>query len=574
MLLPGLIQLASLVLLLAICIRPLGGYIARVYSDDAESKAPGDRLFRPVEKIIYRIAGINPEIEQRWTSYAFSLLAFSFFSVLFVYFFLRSQAHLPLNPSGADSMPPLLAFNTSWSFPTNTNWQNYVPESSEGVSHLTQMGALVVQNFVSAAVGLAVAIALIRGIARRQQETIGNFWVDITRACTRILLPIATVAALVLMSQGVIQNFNGFTTATTIEGTAQSIPGGPFASQEAIKELGENGGGPLNANSSHPFENPNPFTNFFEIFLLLLIPFSLTYTFGRMVKSRRDGHVLLAVMVVIWLATAIGIWAFEVNGNPRLTAVGSNETVSSTNPGGSFEGKEVRNGPAGSALFASSTTNTSTGSVNAQHDSLTPGGGGIAIVDMMFSEVTPGGTGSGIYGMLVLAILAVFIAGLMVGRTPEYLGKKIEATDMKYVVVYILIAPIAILVLAGIAVMLSSTSDSLANPGAHGFSEIIYGFTSPTQNNGSAFGGLTGNTPFFNIAQGIAMFAGRYLLMIPALAIAGNLVKKKVVPLSSGTFPTDSVIFGALLFGVILIVTALTYFPALSLGPIVEQLGL
>lgn len=568
---PGLLQIGLLVVALALCLRPIGAYMAKVFGGGA---APGDRLFAPIERVVYRLTGVDPESEQRWTTYAYSVLGFSLFSVLLVYGFQRMQSHLPLNPTGALAVKPLLALNTAWSFTTNTNWQNYVPESTAGVSHFTQMGALVVQNFVSAAVGVAVAMAVMRGLVRRQATTVGNFWVDLTRATVRLFLPLAVAAALVLVSQGAIQNLRGFHTVQTVDGATQEIPGGPFASQEAIKEAGQNGGGPLNANSAHPLENPNPFTNLFEIFLILLIPFALTYTFGRLVGNQRQGYVLLGVMVVIWLATAAALWGFEAHGNPRLQAVGADERISATNPGGSLEGKEARFGPAASGLFVASTTNTSTGAVNAQHDSLTPGGGGVAIVDMALSEVTPGGSGSGLYGMLILAILAVFIAGLMVGRTPEYLGKKIEPTDMKFVVLYILVQPAVILVFASLAVLLATTKASVFNPGAHGLSEVIYGFLSPTQNNGSAFGGLAANTNFFNVTQSVAMFVGRFLLIIPALALAGNLARKRTVPASAGTFPTDSLVFGGLLFGVIVIVTALTYFPALSLGPIVEHLGL
>ncbi|HEY5727112.1 MAG TPA: potassium-transporting ATPase subunit KdpA, partial [Acidimicrobiia bacterium] len=535
-------------------------------------EAPGDRFFGPIERFVYRLSGVNPEREQRWNVYALSLLAFSAVSVLALYALQRFQGSLPFNPTGVDGVPPALAFNTAVSFVTNTNWQNYAGENT--MSHLTQMVGLAVQNFVSAAVGLAVAIAFIRGLVRRRFDTIGNFWVDLVRGTVRVLLPIAFVAAIVLVSQGVVQNLGGFEHVTTVEGAAQVIPGGPQASQEAIKELGTNGGGFLNANSAHPFANPNGFTDLFEIYLLLLIPFSLTVTFGRMAGDRRQGHAVLAAMLALWLAAAGLAMAFEVNGNPELDARGVTQTADDGQAGGNLEGKEVRFGPAASGLFAASTTGTSTGAVNSAHDSFTPGGGAVPLVNIMLGEVSPGGVGAGLYGMLIFAVLAVFIAGLMVGRTPEYLGKKIQAAEMKLVVLYILVVPVLVLAFTGISVVMDSSQSSILNAGPHGLTEVTYAFTSAANNNGSAFGGLTGNTDWYNATLGLCMLAGRFLLIVPALAIAGALARKPRVPVSAGTFPTGTPLFATLLVGVVLIVVGLTYFPVLSLGPVVEQLGL
>lgn len=567
------IQLAVLVALVVAATPVLGGYMAKVFGE--ERKAPGDRVFRPVERGIYRLTGVDPGREQRWPVYAGSLLAFSFVSLLVLYVLQRVQGSLPLNPTGVEAVPEALAFNTSTSFVANTNWQNYAGEST--VSHLTQMLGLAVQNFVSAAVGIAVAIALVRGLARRRSATIGNFWVDLTRATTRVLLPLAALAALVLVSQGAIQNFSGFTTATTLEGVPQVIPGGPFAAQEAIKELGTNGGGTLNANSAHPLSNPNGFTNLFQMFLILLIPFALTSTFGKLVRDRRQGWAVFAAMFVLWGGSALIAQGFEVGGNQAI-----DDTVAAVDQGndtdlaggGNLEGKETRFGPAASGLFAAATTGTSTGAVNSAHDSYTPGGGAVPLVNMMLSEVSPGGVGAGLYGMLVFAILAVFIAGLMVGRTPEYLGKKIQASEMKLIVLYLLAVPIVVLVLTGISVVMDTSQASILNSGPHGLTEVTYAFTSAANNNGSAFGGLTGNTDWYNTTLGLAMLAGRFLLIVPLLAIAGSLARKQPVPASAGTFPTGTPLFTGLLVGVVLIVVGLTYFPVLSLGPIVEQLGL
>jgi potassium-transporting ATPase potassium-binding subunit len=564
-------QLGLLIVLVVAATPVLGRYLARVFGRDG-GKAPGDRVFLPVERLVYRTVGVDPAKEQRWQTYAFGVLGFSLFSVLFLYLLQRVQDWLPFNPTGVPNVPEALSFNTAVSFVTNTNWQNYAPENT--VSHLIQMSGLAVQNFVSAGVGLAVAIALIRGLTRHRSATVGNFWVDLTRATTRVLLPISFVLALVFVSQGMIQNLQGFTHATTVEGAAQVIAGGPFASQEAIKELGTNGGGPLNANATHPFENPNGLTNFLELFAILVIPFALTYTFGRFAKNQRQGWAVFAAMFGLWLAGALIAMAFETGGNPRLDEAGVTQAVTATQSGGNLEGKEVRFGSAACGVYAATTTGTSTGSVNCFHDSMTPGGGAVPLVNMMLGEVTPGGVGAGLYGMLVFAILSVFIAGLMVGRTPEYLGKKIQAPEMKLVVLYILAVPVLVLSFTGASVLMDTAKSSILNPGPHGLSEVAYAFTSAANNNGSAFGGLTGNTDWYNTTLGLAMLAGRFLLIVPLLAVAGSLARKQTVPASAGTFPTDTPLFAGLLTGVVLIVVGLTYFPVLALGPVVEQLGL
>ena len=561
------LQLIALVVLLAISTPLLGSYMAKVYSN---GKAPGDRIFHPVERVIYRLCGVDESSEQRWTTYAISLLAFSFASVVVLYAQLRLQGHLPLNPDHLGGVAPALSFNTSVSFLTNTNWQNYVGEST--MSYLSQMAGLAVHNFVSAAAGAAVVVALIRGIARRRTNTLGNFWVDLTRTTVRILLPLAIVFTLVLVSQGAIQNFHGSRSVTTVSGQTQTIPGGPIASQESIKEIGENGGGPYNANSAHPFENPNPFTNLLQIWLLLAIPFGFTWTFGKMVGDVKQGMVLLAAMVLLWLVASLVGMHFESAGNPHLTAAGASQKITATQGGGNVEGKETRFGPAASGLFAAATTGTSTGAVNSMHDSYTPIGGAAPLVNMMLGEVDPGGTGSGLYGMLLFALLSVFIAGLMVGRTPEYLGKKIQGPEMKLVVLYILLVPLAVLGFTAISMVMQSSLSSLHNSGPHGLTEMTYAFTSMGNNNGSAFAGLNGNTDWFNTTGGIAMLVGRFMLMIPVLAIAGSLGRKQPTPPSAGTFPTNTPLFAALLTGVVVIVVGLTYFPVIALGPIVEQL--
>jgi K+-transporting ATPase ATPase A chain len=562
------LQLAALLLALGIGTRYLGAYLAKVFGGGA---APGDRVFSPIERVVYRAGGIDPGREQPWSVYAISVLAFSLVSVLVVYLVQRLQVWLPLNPNGADNVAPALSFNTAVSFVTNTNWQNYSGEST--MSYLTQAGSLTVQNFVSAAVGLSVAVALIRGLVRARSATIGNFWGDLTRGTIRVLLPFSLVAATVLLSQGVVQNVTATRATTTVEGATQVLPGGLMASQEAIKELGTNGGGYVNANSAHPFENPNGFTNWFEILLILLIPFALTYTFGRLAKNQRMGWVVFASMFILWAASAAVAIGFESAGNDQIAHVGADQAITADQSGGNTEGKEVRFGPVGSALFAASTTGTSTGAVNSTHDSYTPLGGATPLVNIMLGEVSPGGVGAGLYGMLIFVLLAVFIAGLMVGRTPELLGKKIQAAEMKLVVIAILAVPLAVLGFTAASVLLPQALASLLNPGPHGLTEMTYAFTSAANNNGSAFGGLSGNTDWFNTTLGISMLIGRFVLIVAALAIAGSLGRKQPIPASAGTFPTDTPLFAGLIVGVVVILVGLTYFPVLALGPIVEHLG-
>ena len=561
-------QFVALVVVLAVTAPPLGRYIARVY-EGGPSRL--DRVFGPVERFIYRICRIDPEREQRWNVYTLSLLAFSVVGVLFLYLMLRIQGSLALNPTDMVNVTPALAFNTAVSFVTNTNWQNYGGEST--LSHFSQMVGLTVQNFVSAAVGMAVMAALIRGLARAGKRTIGNLWVDLVRTCLRILLPIALVFAVVLIATGVIENLHGFTEVHTVAGATQKIPGGPVASQESIKMLGTNGGGFFNANSAHPFENPTSFSDFLELYSILIVPFALAFTFGRMVKDKRQGYAVVAVMAILWFGAAVTLQYLETGGNSALDGRGTTQAVTATSPGGNLEGKELRFGPAASALWGGSTTGTSNGSVNSLHDSYTASGGLVTMVNMKLGEVSPGGVGVGINGLLVMAILAVFIAGLMVGRTPEYFGKKIQASDVKLVAIYILVMPLIVLGFTAGSVFVGSVKHtSIFNPGAHGFSELLYAFTSAGNNNGSAFAGLTGNTAWMNSTLAVAMLFGRFFLIIPTLALAGSLVRKKHVPPSAGTFPTHTPLFVVLVIGVILIVGALTFLPALALGPIVEQL--
>jgi K+-transporting ATPase ATPase A chain len=562
------LQLLVLVGLIAASTPLLGAYLAKVYSG---GRAPGDRIFLPVERAIYRACHVDPDREQRWTVYAYSLLAFSAVSGIVLYAQLRFQGHLPLNPDGRSAVPAGLSFNTAMSFLTNTNWQNYSGEST--MSHLTQMAGLAMHNFVSAAAGASVAVALIRGLIRRRSTTIGNFWVDLVRTTTRVLLPLSFVVALVLVSQGAVQNFHATRAVHTVEGATQQVPGGPVASQEAIKNLGQNGGGPYNANAAHPFENPNPITDLLIMWSILAIPFALTFTFGRMARDQRQGWVVFAAMFALWIVGALVAMPLEARGNPKLTPVGATQQASAAQSGGNMEGKDVRFGPASCGLFADVTTGTSTGSINCQHDSMTPLGGAVPLVNMMLGEVSPGGTGSGLYGMLIFALTSVFIAGLMVGRTPEYLGKKIQAVEMKLVVLYLLAVPIAILSFASASVLLKTTVSSLSNSGPHGLSEMTYAFVSASNNNGSAFAGLAGNTQWFNTTLGLCFLIGRFLLMVPVLAIAGSLARKQPVPASAGTFPTGTPLFAALLTAVVVIVVGLTYFPVVALGPVVEHLA-
>jgi potassium-transporting ATPase potassium-binding subunit len=574
----GLFQLVALLVILAVTVPPLGRYMAAVYGSRPDGSAPGDRLFQPVERVVYRVLRVDPEREQRWNIYTISLLAFSLFSFLAVYALERWQGGLFFNPTNVPGVQPLGAFNASVSFMTNTNWQWYSGEAT--MSHLTQMLGLAVQNFVSAAAGMAVVIAIIRGIIRRGGRTLGNFWVDLTRTTLRILLPLSFVVAILLSLGGVVQNFRGFTEATPVDGAvaadlgSQSLPGGPVASQIAIKQLGTNGGGFFNTNSAHPFENSNAITNLIETWAIVVIPLALVVTYGVLIGSRKQARVLIAVMVGIWLVFTVFAIVAESSGNPRLTALGVDQGASAELVGGNLEGKDVRFGPATCGLWAGTTTGTSNGSVNCMHDSMTPIGGMMPMAQMKLGEVSPGGVGVGLMGMLIYALLAVFIAGLMVGRTPEYLGKKIQAPEMKLVVLYLIAMPLAVLGFAAASVLLKSAVSTIFNPGPHGLSEVLYNFTSAANNNGSAFAGQGTGSDWYTVTQGLAMMMGRFFLIIPAMAIGGSLVRKRRVPVTAGTFPTDTALFGWLVTGAIIIVAGLTFFPALALGPIVEQLSL
>ena len=562
----GWIQIAFFFALITLSAKPIGVYMARVF----ERKVTfADKVLVPLERLLYRLTGVRRDEEMRWTEYAGSMLIFSLVTMLLTYAVERAQGILPWNPQHLPGVSPTLAWNTAISFTTNTNWQSYVPEQT--MSYLTQMLALATHNFWSAAVGMALAVAFIRGIARREMKTLGNFWVDLTRATLWVLLPLSIVMALVLVSQGVIQNLRPYDAVKTLESHAQVIAQGPVASQEAIKMLGTNGGGFFNANSAHPFENPTPFSNLLEMFAIFLIPAGLTVTLGCMTGSPRHGWAVFGAMAVLWFA---GVWTCywaEAHGNPLLHGV--DQRISVEQAGGNMEGKEVRFGIANSALFATITTDASCGAVNAMHDSFTPLGGMVPMVNILLGEVVFGGVGAGLYGMLIFVIVSVFIAGLMVGRTPEYLGKKIEAYDVQLSMLYLLIFPLIILGFTAVSVLLPKLGlSSLANQGPHGLSEILYAYTSAAGNNGSAFAGLNANTNWYNVTLGIAMFAGRFLMIVPMLAIAGNLASKKRVPASAGTFPVTTPLFTVLLTSVIVIVGALTFVPALSLGPVLEHL--
>ncbi|PJM97881.1 potassium-transporting ATPase subunit KdpA [Streptomyces sp. CB01201] len=547
----GVLQFAALAVALGLAYRPLGDYMARVYSSDKHLR---------VEKWIYKAIGANPTTEMRWPAYLRGVLAFSLVSVLFLYLMQRLQGSLP-GSLGFVSIPADQAFNTAASFVANTNWQSYSGEQTMG--HVVQTGGLAVQNFVSAAVGVAVAVALVRGFARSRTGELGNFWADLVRGTVRILLPISVIGAIVLVACGAIQNFSGIHGVGQFLGGSQQWNGGAVASQEAIKELGTNGGGYFNANSAHPFENPNGFTNLFEVFLILVIPFALTRTFGRMVGSVKQGYAILATMVTIWVGfTALMMWTEFHHGGPAFDLAG-----------GAMEGKENRFGIGGSSIFAVATTLTSTGAVDAFHSSLTGFGGGITMLGMQLGEIAPGGTGSGLYGMLIMAIIAVFIAGLMVGRTPEYLGKKIGTREIKFAACYILVTPALVLIFTAIAMAMPSTLTSLTNSGAHGFSEVLYAYTSGANNNGSAFAGLNANTPWFNTSIGLAMLLGRFVPMVFVLALAGSLAEQTPVPETAGTLRTNKPLFTGLLVGTVMIVAGLTYFPALALGPLAEGLA-
>jgi K+-transporting ATPase ATPase A chain len=565
--LPGLLQAISLFVVAILIARPLGGYMHRVMEGERVFLSP---LLRPVERAIYWILRVDETVEQNWKAYAVSVIVFSFVCILALYLQQRLQAYLPLNQGGVPGIGPVapdLSYNTAVSFDTNTNWQNYLGEQT--MTYLTQMAGLAVRNFVSAATGIAVALALTRGLVRRSATTIGNFWVDLTRGTLYILLPIAFVGALVLVSQGVIQTFASSITVHTLQGAVQTIPLGPVASQEAIKELGTNGGGFFNANSAHPFENPTGFTNWFEMLLILIIPFGLTFTFGRMAGNARQGWALLAVMIVILSAGSLVAMASEERSNPSIPAAVAQNIDQSA---GNMEGKEVRFGADSSGLFATVTTGTSTGAVDSMHDSFLPVGGLVPLFNIELGEITPGGVGAGLYGILVFAIIGVFIAGLMVGRTPEFLGKKIEAYEMKMAMLVVLFLAFSILFFTALATATAAGKAGPLNGGPHGFSEILYAFSSQTGNNGSAFAGLSGNTLFYNVTGAFAMMLGRYAMIVPILAIAGSMAGKRRVAPSLGTFPTTGPIWVGLLLGVIIIVGALTFFPALSLGPIVDQL--
>ncbi|MFD7560395.1 potassium-transporting ATPase subunit KdpA [Streptomyces sp. NPDC059835] len=547
----GVLQLLALIAALALAYRPLGDYMARVYSSE--------KHYRP-EKWIYKAIGANPSAEMRWPAYLRGVLAFSAVSVLFLYLLQRLQGVLP-GSLGFQSIDPDQAFNTAASFVANTNWQSYYGEQAMG--HVVQTGGLAVQNFVSAAVGMAVAVALVRGFARSRTGELGNFWADLVRGTVRVLLPIAVIGAIVLVACGAIQNFAGIHEVGQFMGGTQQWNGGAVASQEVIKELGTNGGGYFNANSAHPFENPTPFSNLFEIFLILVIPFAMTRTFGRMVGNLRQGYAILATMATIWIGfTALMMWTEFAHHGPALQAAG-----------GAMEGKESRFGVGASAIFSVATTLTSTGAVNSFHSSYTGLGGGIQLLGMQLGEIAPGGVGSGLYGMLIMAIIAVFIAGLMVGRTPEYLGKKIGTRQIKFAACYILITPALVLGFTAAAMALPTPPHSMLNSGAHGFSEVLYAYTSGANNNGSAFAGLNADTQWFNSTIGIAMLLGRFLPMVFVLALAGSLAEQKPVPETAGTLRTDKPLYTGLLVGTILIVTGLTYFPALALGPLAEGLA-
>ncbi|SRR5579875_1453715 len=562
----GLLQIAIYFAIILALTKPLGGYMTRVFQGERTFLSP---VLLPLERLCYRLAGVDAKAEQHWTIYAVAMLLFNLAGFLFLYALMRLQNLLPFNPQSLVAVAPDLSFNTSVSFVTNTNWQNYGGEGT--LSYLTQMLGLTMHNFVSAATGIALAIALIRGFVRKSAKSIGNFWVDLTRCVLYILLPIAVVAALLLVWQGVPQNLGAYTTATTLEGAKQVIAQGPVASQEAIKMLGTNGGGFFNANSAHPFENPTALSNLLEMLLMIMLGAGLTNVFGRMVGREMQGWALFGAMAILSIAGVLVIYGAESAGNPAFAAFGVDQAPSALQSGGNMEGKEVRFGIAETALFADVTTDASCGAVNAMHDSFTPLGGMIPLINMQLGEIIFGGVGSGLYGMLLFAIVAMFIAGLMVGRTPEYVGKKLESRDVKMTMLALLCLPFSNLGFTALATALPAGLAGIANQGPHGFSEILYAFTSTTANNGSAFAGLSGNTLFYNLTLAFAMLIGRFAMIVPMLAVAGSLAQKKLVPASSGTFPTDNGLFVALLLGVILIVGGLTFFPALALGPIVEH---
>jgi K+-transporting ATPase ATPase A chain len=565
----GWIQIALFCAIIFAITSPLGAYMKRVFSGERTFLSP---LLRPVERLIYGFCRVDENEDQHWTVYAAAMLMFSLAGFVSLYLLLRLQALLPFNPQGFGAVGEHLAFNTAISFITNTNWQSYVPETT--MSYLSQMTGLTVHNFVSAATGMGLALALIRGFARRSAGGVGNFWVDLVRCTLYVLLPISIVACLISMWQGIPQNLSSYVAATGLEGVKQTIAMGPVASQEVIKMLGINGGGFFNTNSAHPFENPNGLTNLLEMVLIFMLPAALTSTFGRMVGSKRQGWAIFAVMSVLFIAGVTATYWAEAPGNPILATLHVDQSHTALQAGGSMEGKEVRFGIADTALFATVTTAASCGAVNAMHDSLMPLAGMIPLINMQLGEIVFGGVGSGLYGMLLFVIIAVFVAGLMVGRTPEYLGKKIESKEVKMAMLAILILPFSILGFTALASVLPAGLAGLNNNGPHGFSEMLYAYTSATANNGSAFAGISANTAFYNSTLGFAMLMGRFLVIIPMLAVAGSLVGKKIVPLSAGTFPTDGPLFVGLVMGVILIVGGLTFFPSLALGPIVEHFAM
>ncbi len=552
--------------LIVLIVKPLGAYIADVMEGRPNFAL---RLGARFEGMLYRLCGVDAGEEMSWGRYALALVLFNVLGAVFVYALQRLQAYLPLNPQKFAAVSPDSSFNTAVSFITNTNWQAYAGESTMG--YLVQMAGLAVQNFLSAATGIAVAIALIRGFARHTAQSIGNFWVDVTRSTLYVLLPLSAVLALALVSQGVIQNFDAYKQATTVEARTQTLPMGPVASQESIKELGTNGGGFFNANSAHPFENPTPLSNLLEMLAIFAIPCALTYTFGKIVGDTRQGWVILAAMLILFVPLVVTAFHIEQQGNPLLAKLGIDQSASRAQSGGNMEGKETRFGIAASALFTAATTATSCGAVNTMHDSMMPLGGFVPLFLIQLGELAPGGVGTGMYTILMFAILGVFIAGLMIGRTPEYIGKKIEALEMKLASVFILTTPFLVLIGTAVAVMTVAGRAGIANPGPHGFSEILYAFSSVANNNGSAFAGISANTVFYNVSTGLVMFIGRYWPIVAALAVAGSLAAKKRVPVTDGTMPTHGPLFVALLIGSVLLIGVLTYVPALALGPVVEH---
>src|SRR5262252_1590797 len=565
----GWVQIALFSVIVILITRPFGGYMTRVFNGERTFLSP---ILRPIERAVYWCCGVDEKEEQHWLTYAVAMLFFSVVGFLTLYALQRLQWYLPFNPQGQTGVEQSLAFNTSVSFVTNTNWQSYVPETTMG--YLVQMAGLTVHNFVSAATGIALALALIRGFVRREAKAIGNFWVDLTRATLYVLLPLSVVVALFYVWQGMPQNIGPYVDATTLEGAKQTIAQGPVASQEAIKILGTNGGGFLNANSAHPYENPTPLTNLIQLISIFSIGAALTNVLGRMVHDERQGWAIFAAMGLLFLAGVTTAYWSESNGNPAIAAVNVDSEASAMQPGGNMEGKEVRFGPALSALYATVTTDTSCGAVNSMHDSFLPVGGMVPLVDIQLGEVIFGGVGSGLYGMLAFAIVAMFVAGLMVGRTPEYLGKKLEAKEVKMTILALLSLPLSILGWTALATVVPAGLAGIANTGPHGFSEILYAYTSGTGNNGSAFAGLSANTLFYNLTLAGAMLMGRFIMVIPLLAVAGSLAQKKLLAPSAGTFPTNRPLFVGLLVGVVLIIGGLTYFPAISLGPTVEQVAM